>query len=184
MSLDLFQRSSIESALFVKWTIPEFETAYLSDYNRTVIVEGNTYTNIGKLMSISAVTSELKASPSELSIGLSGIPTNSISDVLNRQIKGSNIEIRRAFFDPITQNQIANVLKFKGIVTNYDVSDDVDVAAQIATTTITLTCSSIVEVLGVKVSGRRTNPVDFPGELSMGRVQALANSNFNFGAPK
>jgi hypothetical protein len=52
-----------------------------------------------------------------------------------------------------------------------------------ALSTITLTCASKVEILSNFTSGRRTNPADFPDEKSMDRVRALANSNFNFGAP-
>jgi hypothetical protein len=187
--IDFRSYSAIESALFVKWTIPNFETAYLSDYNTNITFGGNTYTSIGKLMNISSTKSELKSSPQELSIGLSGIPTSSVSNVLTKEIKGSTIEIYRGFFDATTHNLLTisgssnPILKFKGIVTNYDVSDDVDIDAQIATTSITLTCASIVEVLMNKTSGRRTNPVDFVNESSMNRVPALANSNFNFGAP-
>ena len=72
---------------------------------------------------------------------------------------------------------------FTGVVTNYSVDDDLDVGSQTAYTTITLACSSIVEILAKKVNGRRTNPRDFDGEESMDRVQILASSNFQFGAP-
>lgn len=188
--IDLRNKLAIESAIFIKWAIPGFSTAYLSDYNTPVTFGGNTYTNIGNLMAVSGVTSELKASNSELSISLSGVPTGSISNILNNDIKGSTIEIYRGIFDPVTHvlmdlSPSTNpLLKFKGIVTNYALSDDVDTDALVATTNITLTCNSIVEVLSKKVNGRRTNPRDFPTESSMSRVQALSNSNFQFGAPK
>lgn len=186
---DLRSYTSIASALLIKWEVPGVSTSYITDYGNDVTLLGNNYTNIGKLLSVSATTSELKTSPNDLTISLSGVPTGSITDILNQEIKGSNITIHRAFFDaatgttPIIQSGGNTVMKFKGIVTNYSISDIIDVTAQLATSTITLTCSSMVEVLSNKVSGRRTNPVDFPGESSMSRVQALANSNFNFGAP-
>lgn len=188
--IDFRSYSALETAVFVKWTIPNFETAYLSDYNLPVTFGGNTYTNIGKLLSVTGTSTELKVSPSEISIGLSGIPTNSVSDILTKEIKGSTLEIYRGFFNPTT-HQLLNlspnsnpVLKFKGIVTNYEISDNFEFQSNTFLTTITLTCNSIVEVLSKKVNGRRTNPVDFPTEASMDRVQALANSNYNFGAPK
>jgi hypothetical protein len=188
--IDFRNRSAIETAIFIKWTIPNFETAYLSDYSAPLTFGGATYTNIGKLLSVGTTTSELKVSPGEISIGLSGIPANSVSDILNREIKGSTIEIYRGFFDPTTHALLSltpntnPVLKFKGIVTNYDISDSFEFDTNSFLTTITLTCNSIVEVLSKKTSGRRTNPVDFPNEDSMKRVQALANSNYNFGAPQ
>lgn len=191
--IDLSSYGAIESAISIKWIIPGFETAYLTDYSSDLEFNGDLYTNIGKLLSVSGSTSELKASPSELSISLSGIPTNSIADILNHEIKGSEVYIYRIFLDPVTHAIIdldpgpgvGNVLlKFRGIVTNYDISDSVDIEALTATSTITLTCNSVVEILSSKVNGRRTNPSDFPTTSDMSRVQALANSNFNFGADR
>lgn len=188
--IDFSNRHAIESAIFIKWVVPNFDTALLSDYHTATTFGGDTYTNIGNLLSVSATTSELKASNSEISITLSGIPTGSVGDILNEEIKGSELTIYRGFFDPATHELLdlspnANpLLKFKGIVTNYAISDDIDMGSNIATTTIVLTCNSIVEILSNKVAGRRTNPRDFPDEFSMNRVLALSNSNFQFGAPK
>jgi hypothetical protein len=186
--IDLSSRTAIESGILLKWVVPNLATAYLTDCSATIAYESNNYTNIGKLLSISNTVSELRSSASDVSISLSGIPTNSISDLISNQVKGSTVEIYRVFFNPTTHVGItvvgsSNVLmKFSGIVSNYAISDSVDVDAQIATTTITLSCSSWVQVLDKKISGRRTNPVDFPNESSMSRVQALSNSNYNFGA--
>ena len=188
--IDFTDTRSIESSLFIKWDIPGYQVAYISDYHTAVSIDGNLYTNAGKLLSVGEITSELKASASELTITLSGIPAGSISDVLTYDIKGSSIEIYRGFFNPVTHALLdltptANpTLKFKGIVTNYGISDDVDIVSGVAVTTISLNCNSIVEVLSNKVTGRRTNQVDFPGESSMNRVLALSKSNFQFGAPK
>lgn len=187
---DLRSYTSVSSTLLITWEVPGLSTAYITDYSSSISMNGNTYTNIGKLLSVSNTTSELKTSPNDLTISLSGVPTGSITDILNQQIKGSKVTIHRAFWNPSTGANLVltgggnTVMKFKGIVTNYSISDMIDITAQLATSTITLTCSSMVEVLSNKISGRRTNPVDFPGESSMSRVQALANSNFNFGAPE
>lgn len=191
-SIDLRSYDAICTANLIKWIIPNFDTALLTDFRYPVTLNDEEYINIGNLLNISGATSELKASANQISITLSGIPTGSISDILNQEIKGSEIYIIRAFFNPITYDYIdidpgvgenGVQLVFKGIVTNYDISDDVDALAKTATSSIVLTCASVVEVLTNKVSGRRTNNADFPGESSMSRVQALSNSNFNFGAP-
>lgn len=190
--IDLRTYKSIEIANLIKWEVPNFDTAYISDYS-TLLSDGiNTYTNIGTLLGISSTVSELTSSPGEITVSLSGIPTGSITSILNEEIKGSDISVYRAYFDPSTHQAIDlipggstdnTITIFKGIVTNYSISDSVDNGAGIAISTITLTCASLVEVLANKTSGRRTNPADFPGEASMDRVRALANSNFNFGAP-
>jgi hypothetical protein len=185
--IDLSNYSGLESAMFIKWVIPDFETALLSDYNTAVTFGGDTYTSIGNLLSIGGTTSELKASASKLSITISGIPSTEVSDILTHDIKGSSIEIYRGLFN--TNGTLLSIpnnpsMKFKGIVSNYSITDKVNHSTNVAVTTIALACNSIVEVLNKKVSGRRTNPVDFSGESSMGRVHALASSNYNFGAPK
>lgn len=185
--IDLTSYSSIESAVILKWVVPDFSTAYISDYQIPLSFDGNTYTNIGNLLSVSSIPSELKPSSSDLTVSLSGVPTNSISDIINQEIKGSNIWIYRAYFDSTTHQPLLfggsnTQLHFKGIVTNYAISDDIDVENNLATSTITLTCNSPVELLSSRVSGRRTNQADFPNSQDMSRVQALANSNFNFGA--
>lgn len=188
--INFSDRVGIESAVFLKWIIPDFDTAYVSDYHTPITFGGNTYVNIGNLLNISAIGSELKASKSDLSITLSGIPTGSVATILDEAIRGSTIEIYRGFFDPTTHDLLEltpndnPLLKFKGIVTNYSITDTVDPATLTAATTIVLTCNSIVEILSNKVSGRRTNPSDFADDSSMSRVSALANSNYQFGAPK
>ena len=193
MTFDLRSRNSIELATLIKWEVPNFDTAYISDYS-TLLSDGtNTYTNIGSLLGVSSTVSELTSSTGEVTVTLSGVPTGSISTILNEEIKGSDITIYRAYFDPTTHQPIDlqpsipgnnnTIPIFKGIVTNYSITDSVDNGQGLAISTIILTCASYLEVLANKTNGRRTNPADFPGEKSMDRVRALANSNYNFGAP-
>ena len=191
--IDLRSYKSIEIATLVKWEVPNFDTAYISDYTTPLSDGTNSYTNIGTLLGVSSTVSELTNSPGEVTVNLSGIPTGSIGDILNEEIKGSDITIIRAYFDSITHQAIDlapsipgenNAFTiFKGIVTNYAISDSIDNGQGLAVSTITLTCASYLEVLANKTNGRRTNPADFPDEKSMDRVRALANSNYNFGAP-
>ena len=188
--INLSNYKSISSAILIKWAVPNFDTAYLTDFNQPIIREdGFTYTNIGNLLSVSNTVSELTTSSGELTVSLSGVPTGSITDILSRDIKGSSITISRAFFNATNYQPIYIVPgqfsfnRFQGIVTNYAITDGVDTDSLIATSTITLTCASKFEMLSRKVNGRKTNSNDFPNESSMARVQALSNSNFNFGAP-
>ena len=187
--IDLSSYKSIESAILIKWVVPNFDTAYLTDFNQPITNGGDTFVNIGNLLSVTNTVSELTTSAGELTVNLSGVPTGSISDILSHDIKGSTITISRAFFDATTHQPIyleTGVFvydRFRGIVTNYAITDSVDTGSGTATSTITLTCASKFELLNRKVTGRKTNTNDFPNESSMNRVQALSNSNFNFGAP-
>ena len=171
--IDLSSYHGVETAMFVKWVIPDHGTEAISDYSSSVTFDSTTYTSIGNLLNISQTVNELQASPSKLTITLSGIPSSEVSTLLDNDIKGSTIEVYRGLFD--TTGTLLTLpsnptMKFKGIVTNYGISDAVNNTTRTAETIITLNCNSIVELLSKKVSGRRTNPNDFSDENSMDRV--------------
>jgi hypothetical protein len=190
MAIDLQNQHHTQTALFVKMTVPDYAVLKFSNYNRDVVIEGNTYTALGNLLGVTDTSTNLRVTPGNLSITISGIPNTSITDILNNRIKGSDIEIWRVFFDVITGQPLlidGNPLgRFKGIVSNYSIQETWDPGSQLVSNTIMLTCSSTIDVLNNKISGRSTNSNDqkyyYPTDLSMDRVAALANSNFNFGA--
>jgi hypothetical protein len=187
MTINLSSYSSIATALFCKVEIPGYTTWLFSNFNRPITINGDSYTGIGNFMSITDTVSELKVSNGEITIGISGIPTQNISDIINQKIKGSYVTVVRGIFDPTT-GELLNISgnpvgKFNGIVTNYALDETWD--GQNATNTINLICKSSIGLLENKLSGRRTNPVDqkllYPTDTSMDRVPSLANANINFG---
>ena len=198
MPIDLSSYGAVETALFVKIDVAEYrETANaspvatiltFSDSPYPITIDGQLYSPLGDLLQIGNSSSELRVSPGNMTVSISGIPNTSISAITNSQMKGSPIKIYRAFFDPVTK-QILNISgnpmgRFQGVINNYDLQEDYSPAG--ATNSIVLSCSSIIEIIGRKISGRRTNPLDqrqlYPSDPSMDRVPNLANSNFNFGA--
>ena len=191
MSLNLTAYDAVQTNLFIKLVIPGYQTLTFSDYYKTYSFGGDTYSGLGELLSVSNTNSDLRAAPQELTIQISGIPAGNVSEILNNKIKGSAIKVYRGFFDATTGEllSIGNnpTGKFSGIVSNFDISDDLEGGSDTGEVILTLTCTSVVELLNNKVTGRRTNPDDqklfFPGDTSMDRVPALAKSNFNFGAP-
>lgn len=196
MSLDLSSYESIHSGLFVKIVIYDdagpAETLLLSDYHRSIEISGDTYTGLGQLMAITESQADLRVSPFEVSITISGIPTTSVSTVLNSAIKGSTVTIKRAIFDPIT-GELLSITgnpagRFTGIVNNYSINEDFPEFGKDSTSSITLICNSNISILERQISGRATNPTVqkalYPGDLSMDRVASLANANYNFGAPR
>lgn len=192
MTIDLSAYEHIQTALFCRMDVPDYEVLRFSSYNRSVTIDGETYLGLGTLLGVSDSTSELRVSGGDLSITLSGIPNTSIAEILDNKIKGSSIQVWRVVFDAITGQQLAitgnPAGRFQGIVNNYSLEEDWTPGGQSTSNTILLTCSSTVEILSNKVSGRRTNPIDqkdlYPSDVSMDRVLKLANSNFNFGAPQ
>lgn len=192
MSLDLSTYNSVQANVFVDINVHNYERITFSDYYRAIEFNGVNYDGLGSLVSVTNVGSSLRANSQELTVSLSGIPSDNISTFLQQKIRGSSVNVLRGFFDPVTGDLLSVVGNpagmFRGIVSNFEIADDLEQGDDIGTVTVTFTCTNIVELLNNKVTGRRTNPVDqkeyFPNDKSMDRVPSLAKSNFNFGAPK
>ena len=191
MALDLSSYRSIQTNLFVKLEIPSYSTLTFSDYYKEYTLGGTIYQGLGELLSITDTTSSLRATGQELTFSISGIPEGNVADVLTKKIKGSQLTVYRAFFDSNT-GAILNIPsnpvgKFKGVISNYTITDDLEEGARTGSFTITFVATNVVDLLNNKVTGRRTNPIDekqfFPTDESFDRIPALVKSNFNFGAP-
>lgn len=189
--IDLSQYKNLQTNLFVKVMTP-FGDEFFSDYHKPFTFNGDTYNGLGMLLNISSTEDNLRASPNKIEISISGIPENFIIDVLASKLKGSEIAVYRAFFDSVT-GELLNILenpagKFRGIINNFSIQDDLAMGDETGTISLILECTSYFELLENKIAGRRTNPIDqqlyAPGDLSMDRVPSLARSNFDFGAPK
>lgn len=188
MLLDLSSYASIQTNLFVSMDIPGYQVLTFTDYHKDYDIDGTTYQALGELMAVTSATDELRAAPKEVTMTISGVPAGNITEILDNKVKGSKVVIQRGIFDSTT-GELINITgnpagTFQGIVSNYDITDELDMGGDTGTLTIFFNITSIVELLNNKVNGRRTNPIDFPDEGLMDRVSALAKSNFNFGAPK
>ena len=201
MPINLSAYNSVETGLFVRIQVDEYRTTSsgsytsevlkFSDYIRPITIDSESYTGLGRLLSISSSVSELTPSTGSLTISLSGIPNTSIAEIVNSKIKGSPIEVWRVFFNPTTGAQLSisgnPAGRFFGIVDNYSLDEEYDYDNRESSNRITMTCSSVITVLDNKVTGRRTNPVDqkffYPSDLSMDRVPNLKDSYYNFGGP-
>ena len=198
--------NSLVSNLFVRIKVDYYKETPESEPVQTywrfgdslypMTINGEEYYGVGKLMGITETNSEIKASSSQLTVTLSGIPNSSIYQLVNSRIKGCPITVYRVLLTPnymlpvdITSGEDNNVFaRFRGFVNNYALQEDYNIDTRTSTNTLVLTCSSAVDVLSNKISGRRTNPYSqkkfFPNDLSMDRVPNLENASFNFGAPK
>jgi len=200
--MDLSAYTSIQSNLFVKIVIEQYKvspgdtpvavTLRFSDFKNPYTLNGEVYSGVGSLMSITETASELRTSSGELSITLAGIPNNSIYEIVNSRIKGCSVTIYRAIFDPITQAILSiagnPAVRYRGFVNNYSLQEEFDIDSRTASNTITLICNSSVDLLENKISGRKTNPASqkrfYSTDLSMDRVPTLENATFDFGVPK
>ena len=186
MTADLSNFPVIQTNLFVTIDVPDFEVLAFSDYDRTITIDSVEYVPLGVLVNVTESTDELRATAKELTISISGIPEDSVSDVLQNKFRGSEVKIQRAFFEPNT-GSLLNIQGnpsgvFQGVVSNFQISDDLPQGEITGSLIINFNCTSFVELLQNKVGGRRTNPIDFE-DSSMNSVSVLSKSNFNFGAP-
>lgn len=187
MAYDLSNYRSIQTNLFVSLDIPDYQVLTFSDYHKDYVIGGVTFQGLGELLAVSDNTNNLRAAPNEVSITISGIPISNVSEILNNKVKGSVCKIYRGFFDPITSSLLPitpnPIGKYQGVISNFDVADELDMGSSTGSITLTLSMTSVVDLLENKLSGRRTNARDFSNEKSMDRVALLSKANFNFGAP-
>jgi hypothetical protein len=199
--LALSTYKSIHSNLFVRIEVEYYKATAVASPTSTVLrfsdrhipytINGESYVGLGNLMSISNASSELRVSSGELQITLSGIPNSSIYEIVNSRIKGCPVKVYRALFNPTTGAALAitgNPLgRYQGYINNYTLNEEYDTETRTSTNTLVLTCASSIDYLNNKITGRKTNPTSekqfFPSDVSMDRVPALKNSEFNFGAP-
>lgn len=186
------QGSSIKHCLLIDITVND-TVYYISNAYSPVTYNGHSYTQLGHFLGIGEIQDDLKITNNQLSLSLSGIPAdddspNYLAVILNSNIKGSRIQIFRAFFDSsgfYTPSQV--YMRFDGYVSNYNLTDSVDTDNRLSTNNIGIQCSSIHAIMEKQYSGRRTNDNDqqywFPGDTGMYRVKSLSDAQFDFGKP-
>lgn len=194
MAIDLSGRGSVGVVLAVRLQIPDLDIIRLSTWNRPLSIteqDGTAYSygGAGILLSVGETTQELRATSNETAIGLSGIPIEYAIAVQQQRLKGSLVTIYRVFTDPTTDAVLSiagnPVIMFKGAVSNYGFSEQFNEFSQDSSLVINLSCSSIIDVLQTKFTGRRTNREDmrfyFPTDPSFDRVSVISNRPFDFG---
>ena len=186
------QGTSIKHCLLIDITVNE-TVYYISNAYSPITFNGHVYQQLGHFMNLGEIQDDLKITNNQISITLSGIPPdddtpNYLSIILNSNIKGSRIQIYRAFFTEsgyYTPSQV--YLRFNGYVSNYALNDTIDQENLFSTNGIQIQCSSIHAVIEKQFSGRRTNDQDqqrwFSGDTGMSKVKALSDAQFDFGKP-
>ena len=161
---------------------------YLSTAYTPVTYNSNTYTELGSFLSVGEFEENIKTTNGDLQISLSGIPSEAdyMTQVLNAPIKGGEVTIYRAFFDDNYAFNASNVYgRYKGIITNYSISEDYAPLDGVLTSGITVSCASINTLLENRLGGQRTNDTDrtkfYPGDQTFYRVADLQNVQFDFG---
>ena len=162
-------------------TIYTFSSSY-----REETINGQVYTPLGGLLAVGVQQRDIRVTSADTSISLAGIPDNNIYAVLDTEgkIRGSKVEIIRGFYDE--NYNLANYApRFTGIITSYNISEDLDNTNNIDNFTVTLNASSFKQVLENRVAGRKTNKQSWQyfnsTDSSMNNVYSISDQNFDFG---
>ena len=201
ISIPAVSSNSVKHALFIKLTVNGTDY-FISNAYKPFTYNGDSYIGLGHFLGFDQIQDDLKSTNNTLQITLSGIPQSGgsfpdplpgynsyIQLILESKIKGSLVKVYRAFFSTTTGDLLTSStsLRFSGYISNYTITDDIDLEAKSNTRTVVIQCSSINAILERKVAGRRTNSVDqksfFPGDTGMDRVLAISNTAFDFGKP-
>lgn len=158
-----------------------FSSSYTSD-----TIGGIEYTPLGGLLAVGPQNRNLRVTSGDTSIQISGVSGNNIYAVLESQgkIRGSKVEVTRGFFNPNTMVLSNAVVRFTGIITNYNIQEERQELED--NFTITLDASSYKTVLENRIAGRKTNKNSWQffnsTDSAMNNVNSLAGFTFDFGA--
>lgn len=175
--------NNIKQCLLIDLQI-DSTTYYISNSWKAITYNSNTYQELGAFLSVGEFQEDIKTTNGDLNMVLTGIPAGNVQTVLTNQVKGGAVTIYRAFFDD--NYAVTNVYpRYKGIITNYNISENVDLENGDITNTVGISVASINTILENRVNGQRTNPQDrnefFPGDQTFDRVPVINNTAFDFG---
>ena len=182
---------NISHALFIDLQIGG-NVFHFSNAYKPITVSNVTYSELGSFLTVDDFQEDLKTTEADLQISLSGIPSDEdyLALFLAEKVKGGNVQIQRGFFDTsdMTIDAANTFVRYKGIITNFAISDNADRLLNRETATITVSCSNIQSVLKNLINGQRTNPTErdrlFPGhprDKVFDKIPDLYNTSFDFG---
>lgn len=165
-----------DGTAYVK-SVYTFSSAYKAE-----TINGLTYNPLGGLLAVGIQQRDLRVTSADTSISLSGISGNNIQIVLDNNIRGSQVEIIRGFYDT-NYNLTSNAHRFTGIVTSYNITEErVEKEDNFI---VTLNCSSFKTVLENRIAGRYTNKqswqVWYPNDSSVNNIFSISGQYFDFG---
>lgn len=160
-------------------TVYTFSSAYNDQ-----LIDGVNYTPLGGLLSVGVQQRDIRVTSADTSISLSSIDGDNIFRVLGTKIRGSELLIQRGFYDE--HFNLTNVYRrFKGIVTSYNINEDMNNDLNDDKFTVTINASSFKTVLENRIVGRKTNSQSWkesnPDDTSMDNVYSIAGRTFDFG---
>ena len=165
----------------VDTTTYTFSSAYKEE-----TIDGTVYTPLGGLLAVGVQQRDIRVTSADTSLSLSGIDGDNIYVVLAEKVKGSKLEIIRGFYND-SGILTSNAHRFTGIVTSYNISEEMQVLDDTDNFTVTLNASSFKTVLQNRIAGRKTNPSSWeyfnPTDSSMTNIYSISDQDADFGKP-
>ncbi len=184
--------NNIRYADFVKVTSPSGTYRFSTAASSITVsaVDAQPFNALGQLVRVGDVQRDIKSTANETTFTLVGIDTAMLGFVLGQQIKGSQIEAWKGFFDTngaliTTGGQGGLYQYFNGYINSFSISEQWMEEIRLFVGVITVSASSIQLILKNRIAGRYTNDNSWqffaPGDTSMNRVAFVTNINYYFG---
>ena len=182
-SIPEVDNNNIKHCLLIDLQI-DTTTYYISNSWKAITYNSNSYTELGAFISVGEFQEDIKTTNGDLQMTLTGIPAGNVQTVLTEPVKGGEVTINRAFFDD--DYNVGNVYpRYKGIITNYNVTEQVDADTSEITNTVSISVASINTILENRVNGQRTSPTDrrnfYASDATFDRVPIIHGTTFDFG---
>ena len=170
---------------FVRIEISPTQILTISNHFHDIVLNGETYTGLGQLVGFSDISTTLDAKDQALDISLAGVDGTVKAVILSLPVEGASVSVARGFYNSETAALYAPpIVRWVGTVNNYSIEDTSDIG-EINTSTISISCKSIMTTILERSSGRFTSDAGFkefnPTDKSMEFVASLANFSPRFG---
>lgn len=184
--------NNIRYADFVRVTTPSATYRFATTASALTIpaVDAQPFNALGQLIQIGEVQRDIKSTANETTFTLVGIDTAMLGWVLGQEIKGSQIEAWKGFFDTngalITAGGQGGLYQyFNGYINAFSITETWMEEVRTFVGVITVSASSIQLILKNRVAGRYTNDSSWQffnnGDTSMDRVAFVSTINYYFG---
>ena len=184
--------NNIRFADFVRVTTPTAIYRFATTPSPITVpsVDINPFSAVGILMQCGDNQKDIKSTANETTFTLVGIDTATLGWVLGNQIKGSQIEAWKGFFDTngalITTGGNGGLYQyFNGYINSFSIQETWMEELRQYVGVISVAASSIQLILKNRTAGRYTNDNNWQffnsGDTSMNRVSFITNIVYQFG---
>lgn len=184
--------NNIRYADFVKVITPSATYRFATTPSALTIpaVDAQPFSALGTLVRVGDIQRDIKSTANETTFTLVGIDTAMLGWVLGQEIKGSQIQAWKGFFNTngelIATGGTGGLYQyFNGYINSFSITEEWMEEIRTFVGIITVSASSIQLILKNRIAGRYTNDNSWqffsPGDISMNRVAFISNINYYFG---